>query len=130
MIVSMLGQNSTKAFSTSSPDIEKAFLMIFIAEADRDVLRFLWINDIGQNSPEIVVMRFARIVFGVLSSPFLLNATICHHLKRSGDDHPEFVQMFRSTYADDISFGAESDDGAFEVFENSKKLLSSRGFNL
>ena len=101
--------------------------MISIAEANRDVLRFLWINDIGQNSPEIVVMHFACVVFGLSSNPFLLNATIRHHLKQFGDDHPEFVQML--LYVDDTSFGAESDDGAFELFKNSK-LLASEGFNL
>ena len=29
-------------------DVEKAFLMISIAEKDRDVLRFLWVSDIEE----------------------------------------------------------------------------------
>ena len=28
-------------------DVEKAFLMISVAECDRDVLRFLWVRDKG-----------------------------------------------------------------------------------
>ena len=104
--------------------------MISVAEADRDVLRFLWINDVNQESPEIV-MRFARVTFGVSSSPFLLNATIRHHLNQFCDTHLEFVQMLlRSIYVDDISFGAESDDRAFELFDKSKNLLARGGFNL
>ena len=78
-------------------------------------------------------MRFARVVFGVSSSPFLLNATIRHHLKWYSDTHPELVQtMIRSTYmyVDDISFGAKDDDSAFELFKKSKKLLAEGGFNL
>ena len=63
-------------------DIEKAFLMVGMAEEDRDVLRFLWVDDINKPSPEIVVLRFTRVVFGVSSSPFLLNATIKHHIER------------------------------------------------
>jgi len=57
-------------------DIEKAFLMIAISEKDRDVLRFLWVDDITKEEPEPIALRFTRVVFGVSSSPFLLNATI------------------------------------------------------
>ena len=61
-------------------DIEKAFLMVHIAEDNKDVLRFLWMNDIDKAKPEVVVLRFTRVVFGVSSSPFLLNATLKHHI--------------------------------------------------
>ena len=57
-------------------DIEKAFLMVHIAEEDRDVLRFLWVKDIDKAEPEVVVLRFSRVEFGLSSSPFLLNATV------------------------------------------------------
>ena len=55
--------------------------MISIAEEDRDVLRFLWREDIKNELPRIQVLRFTCIVFGVSSSPFLLNATIKHHIR-------------------------------------------------
>lgn len=51
-------------------DIEKAFLNVSVAEEDRDVLRFLWVDDVRKEIPEIVMLRFARVVFGVSSSPF------------------------------------------------------------
>ena len=57
-------------------DIEKAFLMIAMTEKDRDALRFLWVDDVSKPNPEKIVLQFARVVFGVSSSPFLLNATI------------------------------------------------------
>ena len=57
-------------------DIEKAFLMVSMAEKDRDALRFLWIDDITKEDPEITNLRFMHVVFGVSSSLFLLNATI------------------------------------------------------
>ena len=45
-------------------DIEKAFLMISVAEEDRDALRFLWVDDITADKLKIVTLRFARVVLG------------------------------------------------------------------
>ena len=112
-------------------DIEKAFLMISIAPHDRDVLRFLWVDDISKKSPKIMTLRFTRVVFGVSSSPFLLNATIKHHMQKYREIYPEFVKTFaRSIYVDDVTYGASDDDAAFELYVKSKKVLAEGGFNL
>ena len=63
-------------------DIEKAFLMVSVEESDRDALRFLWVHSVEENPPKIQSLRFTRVVFGVPSSPFLLNATIRYHMER------------------------------------------------
>lgn len=52
-------------------DIEKAFLMVSVAKDDRNVLRFLWVVDPTSSDPEVVVLRFTRVIFGVSASPFL-----------------------------------------------------------
>ena len=44
-------------------------------ESDRDVLHFLWIDSITKENPEIIMMRFARVLFGVNCSSFLLGGT-------------------------------------------------------
>ena len=62
-------------------DIEKAFLMISINLADHDVLCFLWVEDPFNEDFRVVTMRFTRVMFRVTYSPFLLNATIQHHLR-------------------------------------------------
>jgi hypothetical protein len=86
-------------------DIEKAFLMISIAPKDRDVLRFLWLKDAFQEESEIVKLRFTRVVFGVSPSPFLLNATIQHHIDKYQNSHPELVKvLMQSMYVDDVVF--------------------------
>ena len=111
-------------------DIEKAFLMISMAEKDRDVLCFLWVNDTSLQQPEIIVMRFTRVVFGVSSSPFLLNTTIKCHMEKFSSSHPELVwQPLQSIYVDDV-FGADSEENAFSLYKESKDVLRSGGFNL
>ena len=57
-------------------DIEKAFLMVGINEADKDMLRFLWFKDPGKLNSEFVHLRFTRLVFGLRPSPAMLGSTI------------------------------------------------------
>ena len=112
-------------------DIEKAFLMVSIAEEDRDVLRFLWFDNVTSELPELLVLRFTRVTFGVSSSPFLLNATIQHHMEKYRTVDHIFVDKFeRSIYVDDVSFGADDEDKAFELYTKSKQWLMEGGFNL
>ena len=40
--------------------------MISVSEKDREVLRFLWVRDLLDDPPPYIVVRFARVVFGVL----------------------------------------------------------------
>ena len=82
--------------------VEKAFLMIAVDEKDRDVLRFIWVDDVTKEEPELRVYRFTRVVFGVSSSPFLLNATVKYHLERFLDANEATVKcLLQSTYVDD-----------------------------
>ena len=112
-------------------DIEKAFLMISIDEKDRDMLRFLWVDDVDSELPRKQVLRFARVVFGVSSSPFLLNATIKHHMDKYRYTDEVFVDKFlHSIYVDDLSFGADTAEAGYELYLKSKKYLRKGGFNL
>ena len=92
-------------------DVEKAPLMIAIDDNDRDVLRFIWIDDITKHEPVLRVFRFTRVVFGVSSSPFLLNATIKFHLECYLESNEEIVRrLLQSTYVDNIVMGADSEE--------------------
>ena len=110
-------------------DIEKAFLMICISLKDHVVLRFLWVKDIHE--PQLVKMRFTRVVFEVSFSPFLLNATIKHHISKYQDSYPELVdKLTQSTYVDDVIFGTDTEEDAYTLYTNSKEVLGHGSFNL
>ena len=70
-------------------DIEKAFLQIGIQKTEMDMTQFLWFKD--HNQPERVkgnlcTYHFCRVQFGIICSPFLLEAILKYHLKRDGPD--------------------------------------------
>lgn len=112
-------------------DIEKVFLMIGVDERDRDVLRFLWYDNVFDEDPVLKVFRFTRVVFGVTSSPFLLNATMRHHLQQYQDTHPKLVHLLsRSTYVDDVICGSMDEEEALNLFQQAKQIMKDGGFNL
>ena len=105
--------------------------MIAVKKDDRDVLRFLWVGDVNSAEPKIVEYIFARVVFGVTSSPFLLNATLLKHITSYERQDPEFVnQMLRSLYVDDLSVSLKDVDKAYQLYLRSRERMAQGGFNL
>ena len=112
-------------------DIEKTFLMIAVKKEDRDVLRFLWVDDVNSAEPKIVEYTFARVLFGVTSSPSLVNATLFKHITSYEREDPEFVnQMLRLLYVDDLSLSLEDVDKAYQLYLKSREGMAQGGFNL
>ena len=78
--------------------------MVHMNETDKDVLRFLWVNDFDKAEPKVITLRFTRVVFGLSSSPFLLNATIKHHIEQIEQCDPDFTRKFmESIFVDDLT---------------------------
>jgi len=67
-------------------------------------------------------------VFRVSSSPFLLNATVKHHLEKFIVTHPETI--LQSIYVDDVVFGADDEESAYKLYLKSKEILRNGSFNL
>ena len=112
-------------------DIEKAFLNVEVNEEDRDCLRFLWMNDVLSDDREVIVYRFCRVVFGLNSSQFLLNATLRHHVSKYDDLDPEFVlKVLESFYVDDLVSGERSEEQALDLYQKTKCRMAEGGFNL
>ena len=111
-------------------DIEKAFLMVSVAVHERDCSRFSWFEDILADNLKMVIKRFTRAVFGVISSPFLLNETLKSHIESYLYQDPEFVnKILASWYVDDLNSGASTVDQAFDLYTESKSRMKDAGFN-
>ena len=73
-------------------DVEKVFHQVAIDETRRDYLRFLWLKDTETDNPELLVLRFCHVIFGVNASPFLLNGTIKYHIEKYFHDDSEMAK--------------------------------------
>lgn len=115
-------------------DIEKAFLQISIAEKDRDAFRFLWFKEketLHYSEEEIQEWRMTRVPFGATCSPYLLTATILHHLKSVHSSKTRTAKLLsESFYVDDLVAGAESDEEALQICREAKEIMQQAGMTL
>ena len=111
-------------------DIRKAFLQISLAEEDRDVTRFLWRED-GNPCNPIKVYRFTRVPFGLTSSPFLLHATLRHHLQKNKEKYPETIlKLLKAFYVDDMVTGADTEEDTDQLAEESEAVMKDASMEL
>ena len=101
-------------------DVVKAFLQVAVHAADRDAHRFLWGDKI---------MRFTRVPFGNRASPFLLCATIRHHL--SLYPHSLVVdELMENLYMDDWITGCDSEEQVQRMFQEAQAIMKQAGMVL
>ncbi|GFV38494.1 integrase catalytic domain-containing protein [Trichonephila clavipes] len=107
-------------------DIKQA-LQICLANEHKDAVRFLWSEDepCVHKKPKIQAYRLNRVNFGVSSSPFLLAATIRHHIEKYKHEFPDTVELLdRNFCVDDlISGGNEFEEALHEEQKILWKLL-------
>ena len=106
-------------------DIEKAFLQVSLHQMGRDATRFLWLKSVNDqsSSQQIQEYRFTRVPFGVVSRPFLLAATISHHLKTQESLVAEVIR--RGLYVDNLITGAASSSSAVSLYIKTKCNFNS-----
>ncbi|XP_069176310.1 uncharacterized protein [Procambarus clarkii] len=85
---------------TYTAEISKAFLRVGLQEEDRYFTTFLWMKDPNDRNNEIIIYRFASVLFGVTSSPFVLQATLDIHLKKS--DCPYKTEISNYLFVDNF----------------------------
>ena len=115
----------------SRPVLRLHRTLVHMNETDKDVLRFLWVDDIDKAEPKVITLRFTPVVFGLSSSPFLLNTTSKHYIEQYEQCDPDFNRKFlERIYVDDLTSGDSDVDSTFELYVKSKLRLKEAGFNL
>ena len=109
-------------------DIEKAFLNIQLDEKDRNYTKFLWLSDSSDPNSHFDVYRFKAVLFGSVSSPFILNAVVKSHLEQHST--PIAADLQNNIYVDNVISGTETEVDAISYYTEYVKLLQSAGFKL
>ena len=105
--------------------------MVVVSEMDQDALRFLWFRNVQGQEPEVQAYKFTRVVFGVGPSPYLLNATIMHHLELFEDKYSVTVsKLNKSMYVDDVVMGTDTLSEAISTCIEARDIFAKGGFNL
>ena len=114
-------------------DIKQAFLQTETSPEHRDYLRFLWYENVYKSNPELIILRFARVLFGLTCSPFLLNGTVKCHLQKylQNVNIAKFIErLLRDLYMDDSINSFDEKANCIEFYNVVKSTLADVGFEL
>ena len=77
------------------------------------------------------MFRFFRVVFRLICSPFILNATIKVYCKKYLNVGQNFISEFlRNLHVDSFTLGFDSFNDGYEHFLKARKIMSKAGFEL
>ncbi|MFH4984757.1 hypothetical protein AB6A40_011466, partial [Gnathostoma spinigerum] len=124
----LLRARLTKILITA--DVEKTFLQLGLHTDQRDAVRFIWVRDVklAAESNNLRIFRFARVPFGVISSPFLLNATIRYHLDKEKTELREEIK--RGIYVNNVFLSATDASTAVEKSQETRRIFKDARMNL
>ena len=74
-------------------------------------------------------MRFCRLPFGNTASPFLLIATLQHHISSLPISHVT-KELLENMYMDNLLTGADTVDDASDLIRESSEIMNKAGMNL
>lgn len=81
-----------------------------------------------RTSKSSITYRFARIPFGLICSPFLLQSIIHHHLESYDDPLAQLIK--RNTYVDNVIIAINEDQDANSRYEKAKMIFAEAKMNL
>ena len=111
--------------------LNKLFLIVGLRAEDSDFTSFLWFGDSIAENKIVTVFRFFRVVFRLICSPFILNATIKVYCKKYLNVGQNFISEFlRNLHVDSFTLGFDSFNDGYEHFSKARKIMSKAGFEL
>jgi len=94
-------------------------------EADRNKFTILWRDRDGT----LLAFRYTTIVFGLASSPFILQQVIRHHLRNYADD--KCLEILKhSMYVDNLYFTDNNPENLLTLYQQSYSRMLEGGFQL
>ena len=112
-------------------DIRKAFLHLCIDPRDRNLQRFLWVEDPMADKLVIRHLRWKVAMFGATCSPLQLHATIENHVVKFQEEYARTTKLLlRDRFMYDLTTGADTKEEALKIANESKFIISEAGMNL
>ena len=109
-------------------DLRKAFLQIRIRKCGRNILRFHWIKN--QNVSDTEILRFTRLVFGLIQSPFILEAILQSHLSKYEKTYPkEMEEIKNNMYVNDMISGGNNEAEVVYLKNSAKKFVLHKWYS-
>jgi len=107
-------------------DIKSAFLMIKLSKlSDRNKFSILWRDKDGK----LIAYRYKTIVFGYISSPFILNYVIKHHLNSFPSDLCNEI-LYSNMYVDNLFFTGDDSAQLHDMYNECYSRMQAGGFHL
>ena len=106
-------------------DIKQAFLQVPIDESNRDYLRMIWFDNVFSTKPTITLLQFTSLVFGLTSSPSVLNRTIKVQLEKFLSENQKkdvIIKLLRDLFLD-VTTSFDSINEGIHFYEISKSRL-------
>ena len=117
---------------TITADIKQAFLQILVDKNDQEFFRFLWYDEVFSDDPNIIVYQFTRVIFGLISSPFLLNGTLKLHFTKLlfKDLYGSFFieKLLRDLDVDDLVSSFNDENLVYTFYQGACNILIQGGF--
>lgn len=110
-------------------DIEKAFLMIQIRKDHRNFLRFFWPSVPGELNTDLIQYRFRVVLFGSISSPFLLAIVLNKVIEEDVKDRIIQNILKEGIYVDNLNTALDSVDTLKKLYKTCREVFMGRHFN-
>lgn len=109
-------------------DISKMYRQIRIHPDDQPYQHIVW-----RRSPDLPIETFAlqTVTYGTSCAPFLAIRTVREHAQVEGHKYPRAAFVLKEDiYVDDVVSGADSVEGALQLYKDITELCASGGFPL